>query len=319
MTTKSTLTDRYVAATLRSVPGKQRNDIEEELRALIADAVEDRHADGVDAEAAEREVLADLGSPARLAARYSEKSLYLIGPELYLDYTRALTVLLSTVVPLWFVFFGLVSFVDGASPAAAVGAALYSAFQVAMSLAFIVTLVFVIIERSSAMHSRPKAAWDPTSLPEVRDKRGYLGELVGGVIFLLVIVSGLVLAQTVGAVEGPGGTQIGPIASELWESGALYIGLLFAVASISLHLFAYYTGWSTGNAIANTLLGVLFVVPVIWITASGRLLNDDYFSAVGWPEGAGIVTVVVAVVFILLPVIDTIDGFVKASRIRRTR
>ena len=40
--TSSTLTDRYVAATLRTLPEKQRPDIEKELRASIADAVDDR-------------------------------------------------------------------------------------------------------------------------------------------------------------------------------------------------------------------------------------------------------------------------------------
>ena len=54
MTEPHTLTDRYVAATLRSVPKRQRADIDAELRALIADGIEDRLEAGATTESAER-------------------------------------------------------------------------------------------------------------------------------------------------------------------------------------------------------------------------------------------------------------------------
>jgi len=319
MTATSSPTDRYVAATLRSLPGRQRQDIEAELRALIADTIDDRREAGVGAASAEREVLTELGAPARLAASYSDRSLHLIGPEFYLDYLRVLTVLLSTLVPLWFVTVALVSFTDGAPADAAFGGALYSALETAMSIAFFTTLVFAIIERVSAVRTKRKATWDPSSLPEVRDKRGYFTEMIGGVIFLAVIVIAVVLAQTLGAVEGPEGAKVGPVASAVWESGVLYIALFFAIASISSHVLAYYTGWSTANAITNTVFVILFAVPAIWLAASGRLLSEDYFGAIGWPEGANVIAVVVIVVVLLLTAGDAVDGFVRASKKRRTR
>src|SRR4051794_17665934 len=52
-TAGNTLTDRYVAATLRSLPERQRPEIERELRASIADAVEDRIEGGTKPKAAE--------------------------------------------------------------------------------------------------------------------------------------------------------------------------------------------------------------------------------------------------------------------------
>jgi len=319
MTATSTPTDRYVAATLRSLPGRQRQDIEAELRALIADAIDDRREAGADSDSAEREVLTELGAPARLAASYSDRFLHLIGPEFYLDYLRVLTVLLSTLVPLWFVIVALVSFTDGASADAAFGGALYSALETAMSIAFFTTLVFAIIERVSAVRTKRRATWDPSSLPEVRDKRGFFTELIAGVVFFAIIAVAVVLAQTLGAVEGPEGARVGPVATGVWESGVLYITLFFAIASISSHVLAYYTGWSTSNAIANTVFVALFAVPAIWLAASGRLLSDDYFRAVGWPEGANVVAVVVIVVVVLLTTSDAVGGFRRASKKRRTR
>ena len=319
MTATSSPTDRYVAATLRSLPGRQRQDIEAELRALIADTIDDRREAGVDAASAEREVLTELGAPARLAASYSDRSLHLIGPEFYIDYLRVLTVLLSTLVPLWFVIVALVSFADGSPADVAFGGALYSALETAMSIAFFTTLVFAIIERVSAVRTKRTATWDPSSLPEVRDKRDRFSALIGGVIFLAVIVVSLVLIQTVGAVEGPDGARVGPVDSGLWESGVFYIALLIAIASIPFHFLAYYTGWSTLNAIANTVFVALFAVPAVWLAASGRLLSDDYFRAVGWPEGADVIAVVVIVFILLITASDAIGGWVRASKKRRTR
>ena len=68
------LTDRYVWAVLRAVPRSQRTELEREIRALVADAIEARSAEPpLTEEAAERAALAELGDPALLAARYSER------------------------------------------------------------------------------------------------------------------------------------------------------------------------------------------------------------------------------------------------------
>jgi hypothetical protein len=80
--------------------------------------------------------------------------------------------------------------------------------------------------------------------------------------------------------------------------------------SISFHTGSDSTGWSFANAIATLVLGVLgvlFVVPAVWLAASGRHVNPDFFNAIGLPAGAGVVTVVVIVVVLLLSVIHATD------------
>lgn len=313
----TTLTDRYVSQVVRALPARQRADIEAELRGMIADGIDDRLEQGQDAAAAERDIITDLGAPARLAASYSDRQLALIGPELYVDYVRVLKLLLSTVVPLGLLVVGIISFVGGADVLAAMGAALVAAVQLAVAIAFFTTLVFAVVDRSPRLRARRAAAWDAQSLPEVVNKRSYWGELVGGLIFFGVITTALIVAQTVGAAPGPDGTPVGPIAPELWASGILSVAFLFAVASVSFHISAYYTGWSTGTAIATTVLGVLFVVPAVWLAASGRLFDPDYFEAVGWAHGAQFLAIVVIVVVLVLALMDSVDAWAKAVRARR--
>ena len=77
----ATLTDRYVTATVRDLPDKQRAEVVRELRTTIADQIDARPEAGrpISPEA-ERAVLTELGDPVRLAAGYSGRPLYLIGP-----------------------------------------------------------------------------------------------------------------------------------------------------------------------------------------------------------------------------------------------
>ena len=59
----ATLTDRYVEATLRRLPEGQRPDIERELRASIADAVDGRVEAGRRTGRCGAAVLTELGDP----------------------------------------------------------------------------------------------------------------------------------------------------------------------------------------------------------------------------------------------------------------
>ena len=64
----ATLTDRYIAATLRGVPAEAHDDVRNELTGSIADAVEARIEQGESPDEAERAALNELGDPAVLAA-----------------------------------------------------------------------------------------------------------------------------------------------------------------------------------------------------------------------------------------------------------
>ncbi|MFT8395973.1 permease prefix domain 1-containing protein [Propionibacterium sp.] len=93
----ATLTNRYIAAVIRTIPQRQRNDVARELGASIADQVDARVAAGEETATAEREVLTDLGDPDALAAGYTDRPLQLIGPHYYLAWWRLLKVLWAIV------------------------------------------------------------------------------------------------------------------------------------------------------------------------------------------------------------------------------
>ena len=309
MTEPHTLTDRYVTATLRSLPQRQRADIDAELRALIADGIEDRLEAGATTESAEREVLIGLGEPRRLAAGYADRSLSLIGPAYFLDYLRFLTVLVSTIPLVWFLVMGVTTFASGETALVSFVAALWGAIETAMYIAFFTTVVFAIVERTSSRRASSSAVWDPAALPDVPDRRSYRRGLVFGVVMAVVVTSAVVLLQTFATTDGHP-----PLQPALWDSGVLYVALFFAAVNLAIHVFTFYTGWTFMNAVVSLALNLLFAVPAVWIASSGRLLNPEYFAAIGWPEGEQVVTTTVVVVVIVLAVLDVLDGLGRAGR-----
>jgi hypothetical protein len=152
------LTNRYVHEVVRRVPADQRHDLADELRTTIADTIEARGAD--DRDATEREVLTEMGDPTQLAARYADRPLALIGPELYSRYVRLLAILLTTVLPVVTVAFVVLDVLDNKDLGAAIVTAVTVVFTLGPQLIAWPTVIFAIVERSR--HRRGVVAHDST-------------------------------------------------------------------------------------------------------------------------------------------------------------
>jgi hypothetical protein len=307
----TSLTDRYVAATLRAVPAKNRAEIERELRSSIADALEFQ---------TETQALAALGDPRLLAAEYSDRPAYLIGPALFADYWRVLTVTLATAVPVLLVIIAISQFANGATFATALGQSLTVAGLVAMHIALWTTVIFAAIERRTGATRPRTTGWEPASLAAIPEQRIDLAAVIGGTAVATAIAAALVLLHSVGPVHDAMGNVIGPIARPVWDSGVLLLAAFFAAAAIALDVAAYYVGRGRPYAVANLALSALFVACTIAVTWGGRLLNEDFFAAIGWPAGAGAngaVTWAVVAVVALLSVSNVSIAFGKSRGLSR--
>jgi len=77
----SELIERYVHQVGRYLSGKERDEIQAELRSQIQDQLEDRY-EGAPTQADVAAVLKELGDPRHMAASYGGEQ-YLVGPDLY--------------------------------------------------------------------------------------------------------------------------------------------------------------------------------------------------------------------------------------------
>ncbi|MGN9813029.1 HAAS signaling domain-containing protein [Micromonospora sp. BQ11] len=314
----TSLTDRYVAATLRAVPAPRRDEIASELRASIEDMVEGRSTDGRDTVTAEREVLTELGDPAQLAARYTDRRLQLIGPTYYLVWERLLKLLLSFVPATVGIIVGLLEATDGENAGGAVGEGVATALTVAVQITFWVTLVFAVLERTNTSLNLP--SWTVDQLPEGPvDRQITLTDTAAAIGFLALFIVYLPIQHVRSFVPADGDDNLPILDPALW---GFWLPFLIAVlvASVALEIAKYRAGrWTWRLVAVNAVLNLAFAVPVIWLMSTDRLLNPDVVARFEWlGEGDNLTTVatVVVVSTILIVLWDIADSVVKAVRAR---
>ena len=311
----NTLTDRYVAAVLRSVPDRGRTDIERELRASIGDALDDHLRQGETREAAEAAVLTELGDPNRLAAEYAGGPRYLIGPSVYGSYLRTLGLVLALLVPVSWSLVLAVWLVGGSSIVSAVVTASVGALFVALLVAFWTTLAYAVVDRSVEARREMAAAfgvkpgqWTPDRLPPTAALRPIRANesveaIVGGAI-------GIALAfaqRSVSPFSDASGQPIPVINPHLWDAGSPWMPVLIAVAAV--WVVAEFVNlargtWSPWMAVVLSVIQLTSAVAYIYLLANGLLFNPAFFDKLGaapW-VAAGSVPILL---LILLSAIDT--------------
>lgn len=317
MTTTTLWTDRYLNAVLKGIPVDQRAEVGKELRKKIDGCVLERMVQGEDPEAAEKVVLRELGDPIRLSARYSGRSLSLIGPTFYPEYIRLLRLLLSIVVPIVTVVVGFATALSGQDVWDVVLAAVGSGFMAGIQVAFWVTLVFAMIDRRTDDSRTITSGWELDDLPEVTVNRIGLGDTLASITGLSLLVLFLLWQPTYQESLDPGSPSI-PILNP--ELSTVWIPLLIVVllASITLELIKYRTGkWTVPLAAVNSLLSLSFAFSAIYIIASDQLLNAEFTAAItprDFAEFVELVPTLVAWVIAVVTVFDVTEGWWKVIR-----
>ena len=320
----STLTDRYVWGVVRAVPESQRPELEPEIRAMIADAIDARMANGSPdepADAVERAVLTELGDPEVLAARYTDRTLYLIGPAYFLVWKRLLLTLLPIVVPISAVaVMAARSFAGGASIGDILAAGLTVAFNVTVQLVFWFTVVFAVIERGELKPAVAGADWTPDHLPALpAPGRLSLVELALSVA-ALVFAGVFIVWQQVAAPIAIGGQSYPVFDPALWS---FWLPWFLVVVGLELVFTGalYVAGrWTWPFAVANALLAAAFAVPAVWLIQTDQLFNQaavDALTTAGYAGAIAPTGLIIAVSIAVISGWDAIDGFLKASRASR--
>ncbi len=316
-TSTTTLTDRYVDAAMRTVPEKQRPDLSAELRASIADQIDARVEAGEARPGAERAVLNELGDPDKLAAGYTDRPLWLIGPRYYLEWWRLLKLLLW-IVPAAAAFgIALGQTLSGATFGEVVGSTVAGLIGVVVHLVFWTTLVFAVIERTSGRDGgEPLVAWSLDQLPEPRESGARPADLIATIVFLVLGAAAILWDLLIGFVPG---TDLSFLDPGLWPWWIAGLFVLMALEGV-LALLVYRAGrWTFGLAVANAVLALAVAVPALWLLAEGRLLNPGFFPTLVPEDGtevAQIIAIITGFGIATITVWDIVDAFLKARRAR---
>lgn len=316
----TTLTDRYVWGVLRAVPEAQRPDLEPEIRALIADALDARSAagGGEAPAAAERAVLAELGDPEVLAARYTDRSLFLIGPAYFLVWKRLLLTILPIIVPLSAVGVMVAKSLTGDSSLGdVVWAGVSVAFTVTIQLVFWFTVVFAIVERTEGKDIGAATRWTPDHLPALpvpgRINLVEVGLSVAGLVFAAVFIVWQQVAAPI-VIDGQAYPVLDPALWSFWLPWFLVVIGLEAVFTGALYLRGR---WTWPFAVVNALLAAASAIPAIWLIQTDQVWNPaavDALTSLGVGGAVGTISTIIAVSVAVIAGWDAVAGFLKAAR-----
>ncbi|QFY10106.1 hypothetical protein GBF35_28785 [Nonomuraea phyllanthi] len=287
----ASLTDRYVAATVRHIPDKQRREIERELRAAIADDIDARAAHGQAPPDAEYAALRDLGDPALLAARYTRRAMALIGPDTYPAYVHTLRVSCWSVLPIVYVVLVLVLRAHGEDAWTSIFSPVGTTLTVAMYLAVAVTGLFAIADRRRADH--PDTAglaepWTPDRLAMADDPPpARWSDLIAEIVLVALLIAALFVQRVLSPVTTADGTAVPIINPALWAFWVPYfiavIVLALAVKVVALRQPA----WSLATAVAGTALTLALAVPLAWLFWQAQVLNHALSHGTGALPASG--------------------------------
>ncbi|HEY1175872.1 MAG TPA: permease prefix domain 1-containing protein [Phytomonospora sp.] len=297
------LTERYIQEVVRRIPADQRADVADELRATIADTIEAR--DEETPEAAERAVLTEMGDPIRLAARYADRPLALIGPELYPAYIRLLVVLLTTVLPIAVLATVVIDALDGDnSVGSLIGAAIGGGLTIGAQMFAWLTVVFVIIDRVRRSDATAKAIeWTPDLLPALRpapDKGGPAA--YASVVWYAALIVAAVWQHVAAPYRLDDGSNVEVLNPALWSNWIwpILTGLAGMAALEIVRIVR--RGWTFGLVVAYTVADLVFALPLAWIFYDKQILNPAFLADFngGWTtpdafySGAAIVVIAIS-------------------------
>lgn len=277
------LVDRYVHAVLRRVPAGRRADAVAELRAEIGSSVDERVSSGEVLDDAEAAVLLDMGDPEIVAARYSDRSLYLIGPRYFLLWRRTLLLLSSFVIPLVAVATGLGAYLEGTGGYDAFTAVTSAISQAVIHILFWGTAVFAVFDRAGVQPDE-SLSWCLDDLPEhvdprreAQDPTTKLPELVTWLAALWFAGFALLWDHFQGWATDDGVIHVLHDSVWPWWGGVL-LALLVFEAALAIH--TTYRGWTARLAVVNAVVNVLTAAGTVWLLAKGRLLDPHLTSTV---------------------------------------
>ena len=270
----TSLTDRYVAATVRHVGGKHRGEIERELRAAIADDVEARVELGEEPGRAELAALTELGDPAHLATRYADRATVLIGPRTYPTYKRFLGFACVTVLPVVYLINSVVYWARGENAGTAIFGPIGVTLNVAVYLLVGVTLLFFAADRVAADHDADEGEkWTPEQLPFADlGQQTTWSELIAGSVFGVALIVAIFVQRSIPAT-GADGVRAPVLDPGLFGFWAYYfvalVVLAIALAVVNLRL----AKWTVPTAVAGSVLAVAAAVPLIGLFWQSKVIN----------------------------------------------
>ena len=332
------LIDSYIHEVSKRLHKNKREDIKLELKATIEEMLPESYS-----ESDVKDALQKIGSPTEVAASYQDTPRFLIGPEIFDQYTRTI----KLVIP-WAIFITVIVHVIQKivfySGEEALLSTIISAFAmtivaiiaVIFHVLFWITVVFIIIERSGSekIHLpflKDAKQWSPDDLvtmkPIPKAKVITLSDtifsLVGILIFSFVYWNAYRLLGIYTTNDNGSLKFVMPIFNQNVLQSFAPIVLLCIVLSLALTFIKWRAGqWTMLIAITNALLQSVGTIVFILMAIHQDFIHSasiPYMAAILETTSAKIaytidkILLVSIIIAVLANVFDIYQGFKKAK------
>lgn len=297
------LVERYVREVGGGLPRKIRSDVEDELRTLLQEALDERAlaAGRAPDEEMAVEVLRKFGRPEEVAQRYQPGPRYLIGPRLYPTFVLTSKIVLAVLAGLALVGLALgVVFrperMDLRLSPLGILQLLGWTVQVLFINVALIATAFAILERVQARQGKlaepEEEEWDPRDLPAADDPERI--SVAGRVAAIYCIVALFVLfnffPEYVGIYFFSKSSVYTLSLAELGLRIPLVLLNFWWVLALVLNVVLVRRGhWGFETRLAEFGLGLFAAFLLYWIIAtSGPVAIDtSWLAGRGWAESAG--------------------------------
>lgn len=336
----NTLIDRYVYAVTKQLPGSMKKDIEQELRGLISDMLEERCGELEPSETDVKVVLTELGTPSELAAKYDPKGeRSLISTKYYRTYIRVMPIVLAASA-FGVLIGGIVGIIAGeitGTWAQLFAELLSMVYNTLLSAFAIITIIFAILDwKKVDIHSED----DLSKLPNIPTKKETISRsdcIVGIVINIILLSIFLFAPQFMGGyvgvyTSGGASTTIVPFFDAEAVKSVWWLFVISFGADIVNNIYKLIVGrWNVKTAIFNAVCNVVTVVSSAIILLGRNIfcyyISKDINSALAaageapLPEQAVMMfdrlNVILFAIILFASVLSIITGFVKTFAAKR--
>jgi hypothetical protein len=288
------LIDRYIYSVTRRLPEKQREDINKELRSLIDDMLAQRAGEGQASAADIEAVLNELGDPSVLAAKYSGKPRYLIGPGLFDAYITVLSIALVAAV------FGILVALTvnyATTPPVYLGELFGNIIGSVISTVFQVfawvTVIFALIEHfapDTGVEKWKKHGWKPADLPEIPVKSAMIkrSEPIVGIIFIVIFCIILNFSPSLFSVFYLKDIPVTLFNLDLLRHYMPLINIAFAASIIKEIMKLIYGRYNIRFGVISIILSSISFVLVVIVFSNFDIWNRDLVSSIQQVFGASL-------------------------------
>lgn len=325
--------NRYVYQVTKHLPINTRKDIEQELRTLITDMLEDKTQGNPPGKADIDKVLLELGSPYELAEKYRDKSHYLISPSLFPAWQLVLKIVLGAVL----LGIGISSVLGLLSSKGLVWyeylGSTFATLTGGVFMAFAwVTLVFAVIEWRGWNVKELVPEWDIASLPPVPAHENSIpmwGPIIEIIFTILVMLIFLLSPQLIGAYSINDGVTVIPVFDVEALRAIMPVIILWFGIGILKNIWELVDGKYTirygiftviADIITILLTVVIFKGFHIWNSSFIEQVNDLFHlnASTSVYEVWGTSTNNLVLIFIVIYVIDMVSTMYKCLKAEGT-